>query len=163
MANILIDNPAKLKIELGNIAEEVITSVSKGISNLLRERIMKDVYEYDYYPNKYYYNKKGIPTFQFLNSFTWEKIDKSVAQITRKLFYNWASLKLDEKTFLHGSPQQGDMRQQLADILNVEGYDSGIFGGKLRQPYWDNLIQELFDDGGLDFLFSKELKKYGFI
>jgi hypothetical protein len=45
------------------------------------------------------------------------------------------------------------MREKLAEILNVDG--STGFSTKIRQPYWNDFITEMFDKGGLTRLFDK--------
>jgi hypothetical protein len=74
-------------------------------------------------------------------------------------------MQYDPKTYLHGDPIHGDMREKLADILNVDGYDrENAFGGKLRKPYWDNFIDDMFSGAGsageLDYLFQQAIFRY---
>jgi hypothetical protein len=156
-----ITNPIELHNALATILKDVINSVSKDLLKALQERIMMDVYLYDPRHNHWYYNKSGKPTMQFYNAFKWGDIAETVNDMTRELFYDWQSLKLDTATFLHGDPVRGDMRQQLADLLNVSGFDDGFFGGKLRNEFWTHFIDEFINDQKeLDFLFAKYLEKY---
>ena len=158
----IIENSSDLNFALKTIAKDVINSVSNDVMKKLQERIILDVYTADPRPNRYYYNKTGRPTYEFLRAFKFDKIKETVDEITETLFYDYASMRFDPKTFLHGSESLGDLRERLSDLLNVEGFDTeNSFGGKMRHPYWKNFIDELFaDTHELDYLFSKYLLKY---
>ena len=159
----LIHNNLELLSALEIIATTAINKVSKDTTRLLRQRIMEDTYTYDYYPNKFYYNGKKLPTFQFLNAFKWSgtKPGSQMGQRTveNTLAYDWESLVFDPATFLHGSFKWGDMRRDLAILLNVSGVAEGGIGNKNRAPYWDNFLRELFssDNWGLDASFKRAL------
>lgn len=161
MAGNIIENPVDLQRGLSNIAENVITSVSNDLLVKLKESIMQNVYLYDPRPNRVYYNGTGRPTYQFFNAFQLKAIQTTLTDVTRELFYNWQSMSVDTATFLHGNPREGDLRERLAELLDVQGFDEGFFGGKLRNEFWTNFINEFFaDTHELDFLFAKYLLKY---
>lgn len=158
-----ITNDIEMATMLSNIASKVIEKVSKDMLFILKEYINDETY--DPLPNAYYYNGSGKPTFQFREAFEFTQIENKIKQVVTELFYNWQEMSYDPDTFLHGSPWNGDMRQQLADILNVDG--STGFSTKIRKPYWDDYIKEMFDQNGLTKLFDvymrQEFGKQGII
>jgi len=157
-----ITSGAVLAKRLSEIAESVILSASKDILNLLQKRIMEDTYLYDTNPRTWYYDKTGKPTYEFLNSFRWKDVSNTVVEVTRELFYNWESMSYNAAKFKHGSFLSGDMRKQLADILNVNGIDTpNDWGGRERLAYWDNFLDDLFNSTRLVNMFKKYLSKYG--
>lgn len=162
MAGNIIENPVDLQRALTAIAKDVIGSVSNDLMKALQKRIMLDVYEYDPMPRRWYYDKTGRPTFEFLRAFKWEDIKETLSEISKTLFYDYASMGYEPEKFKHGSKLFGDLRERLADILNVNGMDSfNNWGGRERRAYWDNFINEFFaDTHELDFLFAKYLLKY---
>ena len=158
----VITNEAELMIALNEIVAEVMPSIQKNISDELDKNILQYVYFEDYYPNKYYYNKTGIPTFGFRKAFQWEDDPLSRAAISKILYYNWESMVSDPSTYLHGDPKHGDNREELADDLNVSGYDNGILGGKIRARYWDITMDDLLS-GTIENWFKTQFASYGII
>ena len=154
-------NNAELNAMLLPIASNVIKLVSDAILTVLQRHI--DDETYDPLPNADYYNGSGTPTFQFKHAFEFTEVQTRMSEVISELFYNWQSMSYDPDTFLHGSSWNGDMRERLADILNIDG--STGFSNKIRGPYWDNFIIELFDNGGFEKLFnvymSEEFGKIG--
>jgi hypothetical protein len=176
-----IENSTQLRKALENIAIEAINVVSKDISDnnvlrpdnatslemgYLKRIIWEKTYTFDYFPNVVYYSKNietgergnAMPTFQFFRAFKWRKIDKNSDGISRELFYDWKSMQYDPSTFLHGDPKRGDMREELADILNVDGTSAGYFQVKKRKPFWDITISEV--NSSIKVLFDAALWKY---
>ena len=156
----VITNDLELIAALNDITNEVMPVVQKNISEELDKNIMSLVYELDYFPNKYYYNKTGQPTWQFRHAFQWMDDPMSMAGISKILYYNWGSLQADEATYLHADPTHGDNREMLAEYLDVEGYDNGILGGKLRGAYWKNTMDDLLS-GTIEGWIKKEFSNYG--
>jgi hypothetical protein len=156
-----ITNSAQMMTMMSDVASNVIRDVSGDMLQVLYDDIMK--YTYDPLPNAYYWKGSGMPTFQFMEAFQLSNIQKNLNEIVSELFYNWESMEYDPDTYLHSSPFSGDMRERLADILNVDG--STGFSNKIRHPYWNNFIKEMFNEGGLEKLFDKymveEFKKVG--
>ena len=109
-------------------------------------------YTYGQLPNVDYYDGSGYPTYQFLDAFTFTNIEQKLNNFVSELYYNWQSMDYDGATGLHGNPYDGDLREQLAGILNT---DSDI--NKPRKPYWDIFITDMFD-GGIEKLFDKYTK-----
>jgi hypothetical protein len=141
---------------------------ASGGMGYLQKMIWEKVYTRDYFPNMKYYTENiesgeygnAMPTFQFFRAFKWKKLVRSGGMISRELFYDWQSMKYDPKTFLHGNPKQGDMRDELADMLNVTGKDRGYFGGKEREPFWNITMAELFSGDTLRVLFEMAMSNY---
>jgi hypothetical protein len=184
-----IRNDLILNQEMQNLIARVIDDVSKELMNILKEYIYNFVYLYDYFPNVAYYkptkksekkkqerlwnkpevqsitwnrtSRGALPTFQFLNSFQWKPMQILIGEVTKELFYNWQSMKYDPNTGLHGSEFFGDLREQLADILNVTGWDEkNIWGGKQRNEFWNNFMNDIFNEGNLKIMFTKSFSKY---
>jgi hypothetical protein len=155
-----------LNAALAQIATEVIKSVSADMLNQLKQQIMLDTYSH--IPrNRYYYNKTGKPTFEFLHAWDWTAINSTISEITRTLFYDYTKMHFDAKTYLHGDEFHGDLREKLAELLNVEGWDEeNAFGGAQRHPYWTDYIDKMFssaEGGEINNLFEKYLAKYQFV
>lgn len=150
-----IKNDMQMITMLGGIASKVIFKVSGDMLEVLANYIMKETY--GDLPNIFYYNGSGMPTFQFLEAFKLTNVQQKLNEIVTELYYSWQSMDYDADTFLHGSPYNGDMREKLAEILNVDG--STGFSNKIRQPYWDDFIIDMFDRGGLTKLFDKYMKE----
>ena len=148
-----ITNDAEMTAMISKIASKVVWQVSGDMLEVLAGYIWRETYGESSPPNLYYYNGSGYPTEQFLNAFKLTNVEQKLNEIVTELYYSWQSMDFDADTFLHGSPWSGDMREALADILNVDG--STGFSTKVRQPYWDDFIEEMFDRGGLDNLFDK--------
>lgn len=124
------------------INEEVIYALSERTLTLLEKHIMNDMY--GALPNKQYEDGTGMPTFQFKRAFAFGKLVKAFNSVSRGLIYDWASMDSPSPNHptRHGNYKNGtitDRRQELADILNRKG----LVGGKMRNLYWDNFINEL--------------------
>jgi hypothetical protein len=162
-----IRNPLMLQQVMQKVMTGAIEQVSKALLTQLQQYIMENVYMYDYYPNIKYHDKikssgrgGAVPTFQFLKSFQWRAIEIELTKITKELFYNYPSMLYDPATYLHGS-YAGDVREKLADLLNIRGWDTGIFGGKERNMFWDNYIDQVFNDTELKTMFITAFSKQG--
>lgn len=146
------NNDELLKVFSGTI-REIVRKVILDMLYKLQEDI--DEYTYGQLPNQQYYKyggNPGYPTFQFKEAFTFSNIEQKLNNFVSELYYNWQSMDYDGATGLHGNLYDGDLREQLADILNTD-YDIN----KPRQPYWDIFITDMFD-GGIEKLFDKYTK-----
>jgi hypothetical protein len=147
--------------------DELLKAFSGTIREIVRKVILDMLYElqddidkytYGQLPNANYYNKTTYPTFQFLNAFKFDGVKmQKLNEYVSELFYDWQTLDFDASTLLHGSPWGGDARENLADILNINGVP-GIIGNKIRSSYWDIFITDMFDKGGIEKLFDKYTK-----
>lgn len=162
MANIVINNDLELMVALNEIVNEVMPPIQKEISEELDRNILGLIYYLDYFPNHYYLDKTGQPSWQFRYAFKWKDEPISNAGVSKILYYDWQSLSYRPEIFMHGSPQGGDARENLADILNIEGYDSGLFGGKLRGAFWKNTMDDLLS-GTIENWFKKAFAGYNII
>lgn len=140
-----------------------------GVAGKLAEAIQRDTYENEYFPNKVYYNQTGMPTYEFIKSWTWRDTVVALGTITKELYYDPSNMSFDANTWKHGSPFGGDARANLAEILDVNGYTSSLKApsgrpfSKKRKAYWtDNFIKSLFDDKELEQMFDEEFSKRGF-
>lgn len=161
-----ITNSTQLKTVLKKIAKDAINEVAPEVLGRLQNNIIDYTYAFDPDPRTWYYNKTGEPTYEFLNAFIWRRMREMPHEISKELYYNWESMRYDAATYLHGSEEFGDVRKYLADILNVDGVDSfNNWGGRLRAPYWDITIVDLFSSSEgmseLNTLFTKALMKFG--
>lgn len=159
-----IRNDNDLKNLMEKLAGEAIEKATIRILNKLKEQIHKDVYTE---PNLWYER-----TGEFESAWLWSDVKKSVNSIVAELSYNPKGMKYIGKDWIHGNPGRSAV-ENLADILNLafnnykNGYTSNLkFGGKhfshFRRPYWNNFIEKMFTDGGLDKILSEEFKKVGF-
>jgi len=158
-----IRSPVGMQQEMLQIARLATEYISETVLGLLKNVfIMSFVYEEGGLPNALYWDKivpgrisvheyedeeigSAMPTFEFMEAWKLSKAKLMPAGqgITQTLYYDWPSMTFDPETFLHGDPEHGDLREDLARILNVEGNDAGFFGGKERRPYWDLFIEDL--------------------
>jgi hypothetical protein len=146
-----IKNNAELLKAFSGIIREIVKKVILDMLYKLQDDI--DEYTYGQLPNIDYYNGSGYPTYQFKDAFIFNDVEQKLNNFVSELYYNWQSMDYDANTYLHGNPYDGDLRQQLADILNT---DSDI--NKPRKPYWDIFITDMFDKGGIEKLFDKYTK-----
>jgi hypothetical protein len=148
----VIKNDAELLAVLGVAIEQVINNVSDRVIVLLQENIKRYVLtqESDWYER----------TGEFINAFRWDQLHASLNNFSRMLFYDPTTMHFDMDKFIHGSPWGGDATDNLADILNVEGYTSSL-QWKLSHPYWDITIRQLFDGGQLENIFREEFLRVG--
>ena len=161
-----ITNDTVLATVLNSIVYEVISIVSEKVLAQLKADIERDVYLFGGFPNKFYYMGMGIPTFQFEKSWKLDDIKQMAMTTVRNIFEDVYSMQYDPQNFLHGSEYGGDRRAELADDLNVSGVAKNSDfpeHGKERQPYWDNFIREMLDEGQIEKWLSEELAKYGII
>ena len=167
------------------VIEDSINEVSEKIyktldnNSKLRKIIKRDVYVKP--KNAYYAYGKKQPTYEFLDAWDWLPAKKDMGKITKELFYNWQKLSVDEENWVHGS-FDGDARENLADILNLafNNYKAGFTSdyrwppkannpkdpkaphfSKFRQPFWENFVKNLFDEGELDRMFISAFRKRG--
>jgi len=133
----------------------VVHIVSDEMLGVLADDIMK--YTYTDVHNEDYWNGSGVPTYEFLMAFKLTNVEQKLNEIVTELYYDWQSMDYDPDTYLHGTPWGGDMRERLAEILNVDGVTG--FSNKSRKPYWDIFIKQMFDDGGIKKLFDKYMKE----
>jgi hypothetical protein len=148
-----IRNEQSLKAVLTEVLVEVINEMSDEI----RERLVKHIQAYTYFPlpNRVYEGGSGEPSYEFEQSYTWRGVKMSLGQVTNELYNNWSQMTIDQKTGRHYENGK-DMRKKLADLLNVDG----VFGRKKRKPYWDLFLAET--DKTIDDRFKNKLKKMGF-
>lgn len=143
------NNQKELDAAINRALKKCVAYLSDKMLDCLKERIWQDTYTRDYYPNTVYVDD-GIPTFEFLNAFEFEGIKSSIKEVSNRLFYNWQdkmSSPSSSRPYVHGNYYKGiDRKEELANILNVSGKDacgSNDFGGKKREPFWDNTIKEI--------------------
>lgn len=159
-----IVNDMQLKKMLNMVGLEVIRLASGRVHMMLLEYIMKYTYEYGG-DNVSYYDETGKPTYEFLDSWFVNKLKINSDIIAAKVMQDWQSMSYDPDTYLHGSSYTGDVRKELANILNVDGISAGDFSGypnsKVRRAYFDILLKDL-NDGEMIKIFDEEFAKFGF-
>jgi hypothetical protein len=160
-----IQNETQLQQELEKIIEKVFEIVSEKISQRLKAQIYKDVFT----EKNTWYERTG----DFERSWKWGSVKKSLLTITKELGYDPSDMNWNPKRWEHGNPGRSSV-DNLADILNLAfndyraGYTSGLmFGNRhfshFRRPYWENLIESLFDRGELERMFTQEFARYGIV
>jgi len=160
-----IHNDFELQAYLNSVANQVINIVTGKVHMMLVEYIMKYTYEYGGLPNMDYYDESGYPTYEFMDSWFSEKIKTTLDSVIYRVAQDWQGMSYDPDTFLHGSKYTGDVRKQLADILNVDGVSGGDFSGgensKPRRAYFNLLLKDL-NDGEMFKMLDEEFAKFGF-
>lgn len=140
---------------IGATVRLVIYEVSEKIAHRLEENINIYTYHYDYFPNKVYYKGEygnALPTFQFRDSWTWHKVKSQIHRYTRAYYQDIAKMQKAPH-----SRKGNDIRKDLAKSLNVDG----MFGNKMRKPYWDITLNELFNEGMIAQWFEEAFAKRG--
>lgn len=175
-----IRNSQELQSILEKAAKEVIEEVSDEVLRMVRNQIMKDVYGKD--GNDWYLGGTKTPTFEFLNAWEKSSLKTSIKEITQEIFYNSSKVDYIGSLWKHGNPGRS-AKDELAAILNLEymgndpedpnsfipGFTSGLMMGNRhfssknkRDPYWQNLLKELFGRKKLEKMITKSLKiKFG--
>lgn len=129
--------------------KKVIEKISERTIKLLREHINMETYGINKTNtgkpkiNESYLDGTGIPSYEFRDKAWNIKLEDYMFD----LFYDSGLLSAPSSSspYLHGNYNKGiDRREQLAEILNVSGVagDSDMKDSKVRQPYWDNFIDE---------------------
>lgn len=152
----IINNADKAQKYMDSISEKVINEVVEECLELLKKYIDEDVYEYDYFPNKNYFNKTKKPTYEFRDK-AWVKSFTSVVsgRVQGALRHDYTKMvtrKGDSSSYMAHNPKY---KESLAERLNVKG----VFAHKERNEYWDNFIRDL--DKNMDKWIIKHYKKYG--
>lgn len=156
------------------VAKVAIDNVSKKVRRLLADQIDKDVYK-SHGPNSVYYAGNKEPTGQFKDE-AWgldPATEKGVRKVIAALYYKPAeddveSIAFNGSTWLHGSNIEGwgDARSILASILNQDTKLSSLWMTVDRgsdHRFWENFLDELFDNGKLEQFFLEEFRRMGFV
>lgn len=159
-----IDDDSGQIFLMQNIMERVIKRVSADVLEIVKMYIDSNVYEaaQDVSPRKWYVDKTAKPTYEFRNAFHFGEIEKGINSLVTSLFYDWETMSVgttnlessDNKSGDYIHTQGGDFRRQMAEAFNVDGFVDGDFGSRKREPYWDNIIMDLFESGTLKKLFD---------
>jgi hypothetical protein len=160
-----IQNEAQMQKELEKIIEKVFEVVSGKVAQKLQQQIRKDVYT----EKNSWYERTG----DFERSWKWGEVKKNLLTITKEFKYDPTDMNWNPKRWEHGNPGRSAV-DNLADILNLAfnnyraGYTSNMmFGDRhfshFRRPYWENLIESLFDNGEMERMFTQEFAKYGVV
>ena len=161
----VIQNQADLSSVIENQARKAIEEATEEVLDLFKEKYVQAMVYDSHEPNKDYYNKSKTPTGEFKEAWLWTDIKKSANRLITTFFYNPSLLSHDAPTFLHGSTfgSPTDAREDLAAILNKTGPSSSHWISVIRpQAYFDEFIQDMFDNGDLEKILTKYFVKYGF-
>jgi len=175
-----LKNQKDLEILLEKVAEEIIEEVAEDVMENLRSQILDNVYTIaSWYAPDDNMKPTGEPTWEFLNSWNWKPLKKTLKTMSKKLFYDYAGTGMsnNSRRWIHGSPIPGyaDSRKNLEDILNNKftGYNygptsslvdgAGNYFSHERTPYWESFIRDMIDNGGLEILFDIAFYKRGFV
>lgn len=153
-----IHNMAELEAQMNDIINNMLSSITNKLLTKLQNRIEEDTYDHS---NHRYFNDTESRTGDFKNSFEWQNIKHSMKENVKELFYNWNSMKVrkgsgDNWDAHYNDPYKGgsmpnengfelpygDIRQYLAEYLNIDGEAAEYE----RKAYWDNYIKELNRD-----------------
>lgn len=147
----------QLENYMAKVLRTVVNETTDECLSKLQDFIIDDVYEYDYYPNKFYYKGDGEATLQFLESFIQKRARKSMLNVVGKIVQDINIMKVNPETDLHYNyALGGDIRKDLAEYLNRPE-----FGHKTRGQYWDNFSEWL--DKNVYKILDKNLKKWGVV
>lgn len=164
-----------LENTFSKVLNEAIQAVGERASKLLQEHINADTYGINKTNtgtpsiNQSYLDGTGKPSYEFRDKAWDTSFQHSLTDYLFSLFYdgNLLSPPSPSSQYLHGNYYYGeskklvDRRKDLADILNVSGFapDSDMNDTKIREPFWDNFIDELSEKLG-DWL-DTEFKRRG--
>lgn len=132
-----------------DLIAEVIPLIANRAKKLLQQHINTDTYGISKNNmgkpniNKCYSDGKGTPSYEFRDK-AWNVI---ISKEIFSLFYSGDAMShiSSQYPYLHGNIYTGeDRRLELADLLNVSGVDKdNDWGGKKREPFWDNFLEDL--------------------
>jgi len=174
---------------IAGILAEAMREISGTIFNTLKGYIMRDTYSdgawygsiemgMEMKENKTYLASKqqinlltggstSKPSWEFLNkAFNIKNTERTASRVTEELFYDYGRMTFRPDLYQHGSVELGDMREHMADIMNVSDVDDpNDHGGKHREPFWDNFINDIFANGGnaIKQIFDKVFAEYGIV
>jgi hypothetical protein len=163
-----IRNDAELSKAIGMVVKDVINEMADEILNILYDFIKKDVYD-KYQPYVY---KRTVFTENFLNSWVQDvKSTGSYKQTIAKIFDNPEKMVFDESRYAHGSPDSGDVREDMARIIEegLGGHywfpkyrrDGSINPATVKRPFFSDTIKYLEKNGRLFQMFEKGMAKRG--
>lgn len=177
-----IETKQELTAEIMKLTKRALNKLGDKLLDELSEQILKDTYNADYMPNMVYYGGKygddnyGFyePTYEFLEA--WNKtINASKAKNESSISIGYNPKALSAKP--HRSIVTGkDVRKNLANMLDVEGYTSSLEVGsmgnpemgieatirnvsKYRRPYWKNFMNKLRKRGLMRKLIQQSAKE----
>jgi hypothetical protein len=178
-----IKNEAEMLALLERVTTEIIQEVSQQVLGDLRISIRKFAYNDDPLgegigqgiPNRKYLGGEfdgisetqitpGLPSGEFLDSWEFTPLVKTVNTITATLFNNWETMEFDADQYKHGSKLWGDARQFLQEILNerkeaYSGWTSSWAWKYIAYGYWDEFIKEMYDKGKISKYFRDAANK----
>ena len=154
-----VNNDKELLKIMNDIISDALTEVGEKVFEHLMNNLDKWIYNYNK-PNISYAYGKGEPTGDFKRS--WTTMQTQNGNEHKALIYNEPEeMRLDEYNHIHGSLSLGDLRNDLAAILN-EGYGDKSNWWDSPRPYWDELM-ELISKGYVDKLFKSACQRRGLI
>lgn len=138
-----------------DVIEDVVEAVSERAKKLLRQHINTDTYgigrnaEFSLKKiNESYLDGTGTPSYEFRDQ-AWDTLlRETVRGYTFSIFYEANNLTPPSPSspYLHGNAYKNmDRRDILPYLLNVSGtsLQSDMNDNKIRNPFWDNFINEL--------------------
>jgi len=151
-----ISTYSELENQMNKICESVVDSVSELMLRDLKEIIKKETY------GSHGRNVVYESTFEFLEAWEWTPIRKATKELSRQLFYHWQTLKTNPATYTHVDYISGrDNREQLAEILNINGMEPGNPIAVFRYSFWNSYIVNMFLGGDILKYFDQEFGKLG--
>lgn len=161
-----IKSPREFEKIFNDILENVINDLTKKIEKKLHENIQQYTYDYDPEPNQWYRR-----TGEFLESFYRTLAQKTARNIIGTVIHDPMKMSapigtgidsdISQESYQHGNFFKGyDRRKILADLLDVDGINSGAdFRGKERKPFFTLTIKWL--DDNWFYLIDSSFKKFG--
>jgi hypothetical protein len=151
-----INNTQELKKIMDNIVSDALEETCQKLFDQLMLSLDKWIYNY-HKPNADYARHTGDPTGEFRESWTTMQTHHGDTH-TAIIFNEPETMSFDPYYNIHGSYLKGDLREDLAGILN-EGTGGSQWYNSPR-PYWDEFIK-LLQNGFTDKAFQSALRKRG--
>ena len=159
-----ITNDSQLLKAMEDAARNALDGITNEVLGLFQEQYVRK-YVYDSHgENAMYHAGTKSATGEFLESWQWSALTKTVNTLATELWYNPGKLHFDMDTFLHGSKYSSppDSRASLPYIL--EGKQSSLWISVNRPvKFFEQFISDLFDGGNLEKIVTRHFQAQGFV
>ena len=152
---------------LGRNEQEVKDIIMPRIRKALEEVADKIIHENHEDIFRYFYDqyrpKEYIRSAEFANAWDWDDIEQNGDSVSSEFGFNPDLLSTDDYAFQHGSPQYGDFRSHIADVLYGIIPWGDYFGKgpwQRKSDAFDKLV-EVLDKSKFDKWMKAAFKRHG--
>ena len=138
------------------IDADIRNAISATLDEIFSIFLTNYVEQYAYTHSNAWY----VPSGEFLNAWRLTRVMKVRENIGGNIIYDPRGMTYDFDTWKHGSQMQGwgTAVPYMADLLNVKG-PIGMAWNYRDEAYWDKFVEDIFDSGEVDRIFSENYGK----